>query len=383
MKNIKSLIEERNALLESMNTIVENAEKETRNMNDDETSAFTSIEAEVRSINAQIEKIEQAQQEESVEVKGEKREMENIQEKEVRALEEFIRTKETRATDGVNMTSDGQAVMPTHVENNIVMKLDEASDVFAEARKLPSMSGSLKIPRENSISVAGFVGELEDVAAINLDLSEAELNQKRVGAFTGLTNQLVHDAAVDIVKYAEENLARAAARAIENSVFNGKGDASKEFKGITEDTDVAKIEADAITLDTLIDIQNALHPSFLPRAKFYMTRKVYNAITKLKDGNAQPYIQNGVVNGKFHKTLFEIPVVVTDQLTDEKPIVLGSLSDGYTIMTKKGMFLRHITGDSRNALRGSQLLVLDAYMDGVVHDPQAFVYLETKTTIEG
>lgn len=376
--NLKALEERKNDLIEEMNSMVSTIEVEKRDLDNNESTRFTEIEDEVRNINEEIAKFKEKQLLQSQEIKEEKRDMEK-RELEVRELANFIREKRA---DGISVTTDGAATIPELVENNIIMKLDEASEVFAEARRLPSQAGSLKIPRENSIAVAGFVGELEDVAGIKLDLSEAELTQKRVGAFTGLTNQLVHDSAVDIVGYAEENLARAAARAIEASIFNGKGDAAKQFKGITADTDVEVIEAAEITVDALMDVHNALHPSFLPTAKFYMSRKMYNVIAKLKDGNGHFYVQNGIVNGVPTKTLFETPVVVSDALTDEKPIVLGSLSQGYTVMVKKDMFLRHITGDSRNALAGTQLLVLDAYMDGVVHDPQAFVVVQS-SAVEG
>lgn len=383
MNILKYLKEKNNELVAELRDLSDLAETEGRDLTEDEITRVSDIENEIRGVSAEIDKMEQELRSEATKKEEEKVDNKNL---EVRALDEFLRKREVKTEelrDQVSITTDGEATIPTHVENKIVEKLDEFSDAFAEARKINSMSGSIKIPRENEIAVAGFVGELEDVEGFKINLSEAELNQKRVGAYTGLTNQLVNDSAVDIVGYAQDTLSRSAARAIEHSIFQGKGDTNKQFKGILEDGDIATVEATEITMDTLLDAYNTLHPNFIGTAKFYMTRDMYNVVAKLKDGNGHYYVQNGVVNGQPTRTLFEVPIVVTDQLPEEKPIVLGSISQGYTIMVKEGMKLQHITGDTTQALRGSQLLLLDAYMDGVVHDPQAFVVVKGATSTEG
>lgn len=384
MNILKYLKERNNELMAEMKGLSELAENEERDLTDEEVAKVSKIETEISGITQEIEIMENELR--SNKANTEEEEKVDKRDIEVRALDEFLRNRKIETEelrDQVSITSDGEATIPEHVENNIVRKLDEFSEAFAEARKLGSMSGSIKIPRENEIAVAGFVGELEDVDGFKINLSEAELNQKRVGAYTGLTNQLVNDSAVDIVRYAQDTLSRSAARAIEKSIFQGKGDTAKEFKGILEDKDIAKVTATELNMDALLDAYNTLHPNFIGSARFYMTRKMYNVVSKLKDGNGHYYVQNGVVNGQPTRTLFEVPIVVTDQLPEEKPIVLGSIAQGYTIMIKEGMKLQHITGDTTQALRGSQLLLLDAYMDGVVHDPQAFVIVEASADVEG
>lgn len=377
MDLIKKLKEDKEEIVTELKELRDNEENV-------EISEETLVEkrAELKMIDRTIAGLEEKLRVDTVviEEKGEDEKMEkNL---EIRGLEDYIKGKQVRS-DSIAITDDGAATIPTLVEDNIIKKLDNFSDVFAAARKLPSQAGTLKIPRENSIAIAGFVGELENVDAINLDLGEVELTQKRVGAYTGVTNQLVNDAAVDIIEYAEDRLARGAARAIEKSIFGGKGDIAKDFKGIAEDEDVEVIETNVIDLDTLITVHNSLHPEFLPSAKFYVSRELYDVISKLKDTNNHPYVQNGIVNGTLTKILFDIPISATDFLPEGTPLILGSIDQGYSIMIKKGMKLQHITGDSRNALRGTQMLVLDAYMDGAVHDPQAFVVLKENTKIGG
>lgn len=54
--NLKKLIEKRNALVDKLNEIVKKAEDETRAMNDDENKEFDQATAEIRALDATIEK---------------------------------------------------------------------------------------------------------------------------------------------------------------------------------------------------------------------------------------------------------------------------------------------------------------------------------------
>lgn len=58
--NLKKLIEKRNALVDKLNEIVKKAEDETRAMNDDENKEFDQATAEIRALDATIEKIRAA-----------------------------------------------------------------------------------------------------------------------------------------------------------------------------------------------------------------------------------------------------------------------------------------------------------------------------------
>lgn len=291
-------------------------------------------------------------------------------EKEIRGLEQYLRRQDGEEKRALNTTADGGAVMPESVEGTIVLKMEESSPVFARARKFSSVAGTLKIAKENVKTQAGFVGEGSDVLENKISFEEVKLTQKRVGAAISLSNQLINDSAVNVVDYSVNLLARRAAKAVEKSILVGT--TADEFKGIVTDTEINEVEAEgAITVDALMDLYNSIHPEFLAGASYIMSRKIFNEIAKLKDNSGHFYMQNGVVNGKLTYTLFGAEVIVTDALTDETPVLFGSVEQAYAVMVKKGFALQHVTGDTTQALRGSQLLVLDGYMDGTVYNPQA------------
>lgn len=291
------------------------------------------------------------------------------------------RTNDSFETElrNLNTTANGSALIPENVQGEIIKKMEEVSPAFSQARKLPSVAGSLKVAKESDSVTGGFFGEGEEILQESINFEHVELNQKRLGAAASLSNQLINDSAIDIVAYVNDLLGRRVAKTAENAIFNGDG--VNEFTGIMEDTSVeAKQVSGAVTIDELVDLYTALHPSFLDGSAFYMSRSFFNQAVKLKDANGHFYMQNGIVNGKPTYTLFGQPVYVTEALADgtvvgEVPVVFANLSEAYSIMVKKEMEIRQVV-DSANALRGTKLLVLDGYMDGAVVNPQAIVKLE-------
>lgn len=384
MENIKLLKEQRNALLSQADKLINDAEKEVRSLTSDESTHFTSLTNKVKDIDEQVKEIEARQKagaksEENLE----ERKMENTQEKEVRGLEQFLRKQEGEEVRALQTTDVGGAVIPELVEGTIVKKMEETSPVFARARKFPSTAGTLKIAKETANSVAGFVGEGANVTEDAISLADVKLNQKRVGAAISLSNQFINDSAVNIVDYSVNLLSRRAGKAVEKSILTGA--TADEFRGIKGTADIAEVQITAaVTSDDLLDMYNAIHPEFVDGSAYIMSRPFFNKVSKLKDNNGHYFMQNGMVNGKLTYTLFGAEVIVTDALDkgetlDDVPVIFGNIEAAYAVMIKKGFALQHVAADTTQALRGSQLLVLDGYMDGVVYNEQALSRLVVKT----
>lgn len=378
---LKNLIEKRNGLLTQADALIGAGEKEVRSLNSEETLEFDNLTTEINELNATIKTAENRRIDgEKIDENMEAREMENVKELEVRGLEQYLRKQDGEEKRALVVTADGGAVIPENVEGTIVMKMEEASPVFARARKFASVAGTLKIAKETANTVAGFVGEGADVLEGQISLAEVKLTQKRVGAAISLSNQLINDAAVNVVDYAVNLLSRRVGKAVEKSILTGVG--AEQFRGI-KGSAIEKVElsaAGALTIDTFMDLYNAVHPEFLDGSSYIMSRPMFNKAAKLKDGNGHFYMQNGVVNGKLTYTLLGAEVIVTDALDagtvlGNVPVLFGNVEQTYAVMIKKGFALQHVTADTTQALRGSQLLVMDGYMDGEVYNEQAMAKL--------
>jgi HK97 family phage major capsid protein len=376
--NLKALLEKRNDLLAQADALVATAETEVRSLNETEKGQFDTFTADIESLNSQINAIEaQRSAGEKIVDKVEEIPME----KEIRGLDQFLRKLEGEEKRALTVTADGGAVIPENVEGMIVKKMEETSPVFARARKFASVAGTLKIAKETATSVAGFVGEGADVLEGQINLADVKLTQKRVGSAISLSNQFINDSAVNVVDYAINLLSRRAAKAVEKSVLTGA--TADEFAGIKGTAGLASVNvslAAGVTVDELMDLYNAVHPEFLDGSGYIMSRAFFNKVAKLKDANGHFYMQNGVVNGRLTYTLFGAEVIVTDALdagtaVGQMPVLFGNIEQTYAVMIKKGFALQHVSADTTQALRGSQLLVLDGYMDGVVYNEQAMAKL--------
>ncbi|WDM33691.1 phage major capsid protein [Priestia megaterium] len=286
-------------------------------------------------------------------------------------FEQFLRGEiEARA---LVTTADGGALIPENISGTIVTKMEEVSPAFARVRKIESVAGSLKVAKENDGITGGFFGEGESIIEEALSFEEVKLTQKRLGSAISISNQLANDAGVDIIAYSQNLLSRRIAKTAEHAIFVGDGD--KEFTGILKEPNIAHVDVvGAVGMDNLVELYTSIHPDFIANAAFYMNRTFFNQLAKMKDQNGHYFLQNAVVNGAINYTLLGSPVFVTEALPTTTPVIFGNITEGYTLLVKKQMSIQKIV-DSVNALRGSQLLVLDAYMDGVTTNPQALAKL--------
>lgn len=386
MANIKELIEQRNSKIEQIRSMVSTAKEETRGFNDDETADVKKLEDEIKQINVQIvEERSKTFSNENEVIEENRSEGDNKMDRkeEVRALEDVIRGKVTEETRALNTTSEGAPVIPEIISGEILKKVEESSPVFAQARKFASVSGSLSIAREDDSIETGFVGEGQNLSEVTLKLKDVKLTQKRAGAALVLTKQLIHDAAVDIVSYSADLLARRLAKGLEKSIFNGTG--GEQFNGLDNDREIKKIEIEAqgaVTTDILLDAYNSINPIYLNDCAYYMSREFYNEVSKLKDGDGHYFMQRGIVNGVLQNTFFGRPIYITDAIdktANGTQCFFGSVNRAYGMMIKEGISLQRVNADTTQALRGSELLVIDTYMDGNVINPEAIVKIVKKS----
>ena len=383
--NIKALKESLNEVKEAKKELLKNA-IETRSLVQDET--LTELNNKISDLQNQIEKAEEeirnSSVEKNIENKGENKM--NKQEQEIRSIEKFIKTgvvdEEIRATQTSALNT---AIQPTYIDNELVRRLEEVAPVFAKARMYQSTAGELKIPREaeSNLYECGFVGEDADVPEKAFSFDTMSLKSVRVGAYVKVTQQLLNDVELDIVSYVVDMLARRLGATLDHHAITGAGTKTShaDLQGLvnltkTEDG-VNEVSGTALNADVLLDAIHALHPSLLNGAEFYMNRKTYNAVSKLKDGDGQYILklEKSVAVEEPHYTVFGFRVNVTDDMPDNK-VLFVNVGQACATMVKKGSQLVRISNDTQNALRGTHTFVIDAYVDFRLRDPQAVVVVK-------
>ena len=382
--NLKALKEELNSVKDAKKALLNNAITEVRSLEDGENEELRQLNDRIEDLKSQIEKAEAELRSNSVEkiienkgeIKMDKKELE------LRAIENFIKNgvveEEIRAT---NTSAGNTAIQPTYIDNEIVRRLEEVAPVFAKARMFPSTAGELKIPREDAQNLweMGFVGEDADVPEKAFKFDTITLKQVRVGACVKVTQQLLNDAEIDIVSYVVDMLARRLGATLHRHAIVGTGtDDLQGLATLTKATHkVEEVSATALNADVLLDAVHAMHPALLSGAEFYMNRKTYNALSKLKDGDGYYILklEKSVAVEEPHYTVFGFRVNVTNDVPDNK-VLFVNVAQACATMVKKGAQLVRISNDTQNALRGTHTFVIDAYVDFKLRDPQAVVVVK-------
>jgi HK97 family phage major capsid protein len=385
-KNLKALIEKRNATLDQLDQLANTVETEVRGLTADEDALVAQLQADVDSLDKAIKLAEQRTKEGTVVEDKEDRSVEKDLQYEIRAVEQFLRKQEGEEVRTVTAgAAPGSLTVPVNLSNLIVEKLFEVAALFSRTRSFTPVNGTLEVLREQTIGTAGFVGELTNLAANDFTMDKVRLTQKRAGTAIELSQHIINDSGIDVVGYAINLLARRLALTLDRNVLQGTGDANNQFEGILGHADIGSVvtaAAGAVGTDDLLDLYNSLHPEYQGGAVFVVNRSTFSKIVKLKDANNQYYFVRDITAAGAGYRLFGLPVLITDAMPDiaagETPVLFINFNEAYATMIKKGLNLQHIFGDTQQALRGSHLLLLDGYFDGKVLNPDAAKFLEIK-----
>lgn len=284
------------------------------------------------------------------------------------------------AADITSAVGKNGGLEPAYTTETIIQRMQETSPAWAQATHVPSVNGFLQVPRETDVAKAGFVGEMEEAQHVNTKFDYVTLADKRIGAQLQLTRTMLDLTPINLYDYAISRVGAAAGYAVERAMFVGdKSHPDKTFKPILGNNEASQ----RITLHTpktptveeLIDIKNTINPSYLDGAAWYVSRAVYNVISKLKDGDgAYLLFKSNVPSNGGVQTLMGFPIYVTDALTDaDEQIVFGNMSRGYLVTDSADTRLDVITDDTTQSVHDGALVVLNSHGDGCVVDPFAFV----------
>lgn len=284
------------------------------------------------------------------------------------------------AADITSQVGKDGGLEPTYTTQSIIQRMNETSPAWAQANHIPSVNGFLQVPREVDVAKAGFVGELEEAEHVSAGFKYVTLADKRIGAQLQLTRTMLDLTPIDLFNYAITRVGTAAAYAVEKAMFVGsKEHPDKSFSPILGNNDPSQrivLKTPGVpTVEELIDIKNSINPSYLPGCAWFVSRALFNVISKLKDGDGSYLLfkSDVPVNGSS-QTLMGMPIYVTDALADaDEQLVFGNISRGYVVTDSSDTRLDVITSDTTQAVNDGALVVLNSHGDGAVVDPYAFV----------
>lgn len=387
MHYLKKLLEQRSEHIEKMNGMLAKLDKgeETRAFTDEELAEFNKEKAQVESLTATINAIQEQRSAEGFNpAGGSDYTAKEDAEAETRSFEQFLRSggaAKMELRSAVNWTTAANgAVLPTTIANKIIDKVKEISPLFSLATHY-NIGGTLTIPyydeSTNAITVA-YAEEFSELESSAGQFKSISLSHYLVGALSKISKSLINNSNFPIVDYVVGKIAEKFALWIDKELIKGTSDKISGLSGITQKVTTAA--STVITADELIDVQDMVPDVFQPNCVWIMSKNARSAIRKLKDGEGN-YLLNKDATTKWGYTLFGRPVYISDAVdgiaAGKTPVYYGDFS-GLAIKTSEGFSLELLMEKyaTQHAIGAVGWMELDAKIENA----QKMAALVMKTT---
>lgn len=327
-RSMPTLVEQRNALLEEMETLVKTAQTETRAFTDAENNRFEEIKKEVAGIDKTMNAIEESRSfEQTKKVDEPVKEERALQEE--RAFENYIRgVVEDRADKNLTVGENG-AIIPKTIAQKIITKVKDICPIYSMSTKY-NVGGTLAIPfyDESSSSIKmAYANEFTELESTSAKFGNIELTGFLAGALSKVSKSLINNTDFDLTSFVVNAMAEAISEWIENELLNGTTGKVAGLSTVTQE--VVAASAVAITTDELIDVQEEVRDQFQGGAIWIMNRETRKAIRKLKDNDGN-YILNRDASAKWGYTLLGKDVYTSDNMpkmeAEKTAIYYGDMS---------------------------------------------------------
>ncbi|NBI63686.1 phage major capsid protein [Clostridiales bacterium] len=312
---LKELLEKRREKQREMLALVNKADEEKRTMSEEEVNQFEAAEAEVRTLDANIEAVKKAREMSLEEPENEEeQEQRTLEEAEERAFERFLRSESAEERADVNWTrGDNGAVIPTSIANRILEKVKDVCPIWAMAETF-NLKGDLTFPvydeSEQKVTMA-YAEEFKALTSTSGTFTSKTLKGYLAGCLTKVSRSLINNSAFPIVEYVIGKVAEAVTLWMEHEMLIGTAGKIEGMSTITQTVTTAA--AVAITTDELIDLQEEIPDVFQSGAIWIMNRSTRKAIRKLKDADGN-YLLNRDLTSTWGYTLLGKPVYCSDAM---------------------------------------------------------------------
>lgn len=331
--HIKDLMQKRDALVKQMSEIMENEELAERDLSEEETAEFEKLEAELAGIDKKIEKLRALDaadlntRDDDDEPDGE--DGEDTEAAETRAFEDYLRNGDSVLTrNATNMTKgDNGAVIPSSIAKKIIEKVLDICPIYHDAERF-NVKGNLSIPYYDDSTddiKMEYADEFTDGESHSGKFLSITLTGFLGRAICDVSKSLINNNDFDIVSFVINHMAQAIAVFLEKEFLIGTPEDTTTspttpakiigLGGVTQTVESAA--NNAITLDELIETQEAVPDVYQGNAYWIMNRKTRTKLRKIKDGQGL-YILNQDATSRWGYTLFGKDVYTSDAMPEVK-----------------------------------------------------------------
>lgn len=221
------------------------------------------------------------------------------------------------ATAGTTTGEGTKAGVKAHQLLGIFKRLQEVNPTVADLNIISITDNSLDLDREElGLPVVAWIGEEDPRAETDISkLKDVNIVMHQIYALPKISNKLMATNYVGYVAFLMDRVEYAWALKIANTMFNGTG--TKQPLGVLKDPNITNItEWDLDTLDdeakvdAIVTIYGNTRDEVASKAKWYMRRETWTALTLLKDKDGRLKLIDLKTGGE--RKLMDRPVVIID-----------------------------------------------------------------------
>lgn len=385
---MKKLIELRNKKRAELQAMLDAVKAEERAFTDEETAAFDALEAEIKSLDATIEKEERAKgiTELHSPEPSQPAAQPTVEELEERAFTDFLNGKiaEMRAGEqNVDWTNNSGAIIPTTIAKRIIDEVKDICPILAGA-DVYHEKGNLKIPKWTKANsthdvTVGYATEFTPLTADSGKFASVDLGGYLAGALVLVGKSVINSSVINVTQFVIRKIAEKVAQFLEGELLNGTG--SSAAQGAVKTSNVVTTgTALTIGLDDLIALQAAVKQAYQKNACWTMNNATFTAIKQLKDGDNRPLIQPDV-SSEFPYRLLGKPVYLSDNMDNvaaNKLVILYGDYSGLSVNFREDIGIEVL----REAYHAQHAIGIDCWFefDSKITDEQKLAVLKVKAS---
>jgi len=370
-----------------MRTLIETAEAETRDFNEDEQKQFDNLEKEAKSIEQRIARLEKAENMNASGAGKQKQKTEKEQKEERKqeleqAFRSYIRRGwnnmpaehrqiiEERALSSTTDAEGGYTV-PETFSGYLEKAMKEFGGIMSVAWLFPTTTGSsMNYPTTDDTNNEGEIIDENTDAGESVDPSYGNV---RLNAFTYsskpvlVPNQLLQDNEVNLDQVLAQMLSERIFRAFNKHATIGDG--TTQPQGVTTGGALGKEAAmDAITYDDMVDLQHSVDAAYRDGAVWMFHDSTLKHLRKLKNTNDEPIFQENLRTGE-PSTILGKPFVINNHMPEigagNKSVVFGNFQK-YMIRQVRGASVKRL--EELYAAKNQTGFLLFMRLDGKILD---------------
>lgn len=262
----------------------------------------------------------------------------------------------------------GGFLVPEEFETQVLMYMDEYSDIRRNATVLPMNTDVKRLNALTAKVSVAYTDELASITASQSTFGEPVLTARKLAGITTMSEELLEDSEIALVDNLARQFAERMAQKEQSEFVSGVVSGSEGLLTVSGVTNVTMSGSTfaSITWDNLADMEAALfaiNKVEARNAKFYMSMTAYNALRKLKTSSGGDYFNMPAVPSQANPaTAWGHEIVVLNEFptataTATKFVVFADLKQHAFIGDRRGL---RMTTHSEGTVDGINLIQQDA-----------------------